>query len=229
VSELRVDGYDRRKRLLDLAIAVPAGVVLAPLIGAFAAAVKLESRGPVLFRQKRVGRDGRLFEILKLRTLRDESPAGPVDYLIHADDSRITRVGAFLRRWSLDELPQVWNIIRGEMSVVGPRPTLQYQVDQYTPFQRRRLEVLPGVTGWAQIHGRNRLTWPQRIEHDVWYVDHRSLRLDLRILLATPRILLTPRSIYGDAQGDWGERAANASRADEQERRQPGPRPERPR
>lgn len=227
MSEPRADGYERRKRLLDLAIVVPAGVVLAPLIGAFAAAVKLESRGPVLFRQERIGRHGRPFEILKLRTLRDEPPAEPADYLIRADDARITRVGAFLRRWSLDELPQLWNIIRGDMSVVGPRPTLQYQVDQYTPFQRRRLEVPPGVTGWAQIHGRNQLSWPQRIEHDVWYVDHRSLGLDLRILLATPRILVTPRSIYGDAQGDWGERTATASRADEQERRRPGPHPER--
>jgi lipopolysaccharide/colanic/teichoic acid biosynthesis glycosyltransferase len=222
----RPDGYDRRKRVLDLAIAVPVGVVLAPVIGALAAVVKLESHGPVLFRQERVGRDGRPFEILKLRTLRDEPTEGPADYLISADDARITRVGAFLRRWSLDELPQLWNIVRGDMSVVGPRPTLRYQVDQYTPFQRRRLEVLPGITGWAQIHGRNNLSWPQRIEHDVWYVDHRSLSLDLRILLATPRILLTPRSIYGDAQGDWGERA-RANRADEQERRPRGPHPER--
>ena len=221
------NGYDRPKRLLDLAIALPVGVVLAPLIGALAAAVKLESRGPVLFRQERVGRDGRPFEILKLRTLRGDPPAKPADYLISADDSRITRVGAFLRRWSLDELPQLWNIIRGDMSIVGPRPTLRYQVDQYTPFQRRRLEVLPGITGWAQIHGRNHLTWPQRIEHDVWYVDHRSLSLDLRILLATPRILVTPRSIYGDAQGDWGERTGSATRADEQERRPRGPHPER--
>ncbi len=229
MSRPSTDGYERRKRLLDLVIAVPVGVVLAPLIGAFAAAVKLESRGPVFFRQERVGRHGRPFEILKLRTLRHEPPAGPADFLIRADDDRITRVGAFLRRWSLDELPQLWNIIRGDMSIVGPRPTLRYQVDQYTPFQLRRLEVLPGITGWAQIHGRNYLSWPQRIEHDVWYVDHRSFSLDLRILLATPRILLTPRSIYGDAQGDWGERATTANRGDEQEHRQPGPHPERPR
>jgi lipopolysaccharide/colanic/teichoic acid biosynthesis glycosyltransferase len=217
--------YERGKRVLDLAIAVPIGVVVAPVIGALAAAVKLESRGPVLFRQERVGRRGRSFEILKLRTLHDEAPQVPVDYLITAGDPRITRVGAFLRRWSLDELPQLWNIIRGDMSIVGPRPTLRYQVDQYDEVQRRRLEVLPGVTGWAQIHGRNHLTWPQRIEHDVWYVDHRSLKLDLRILLATPRILLTPRSIYGDAQGDWGERASRSTSADEPERQPPGPRP----
>jgi lipopolysaccharide/colanic/teichoic acid biosynthesis glycosyltransferase len=208
--------------VLDLAIALPIGIVVAPLIGALGAAVKIESPGPVLFRQERVGRDGRSFEILKLRTLRDEALQAPADYLIGVGDPRITRVGAFLRRWSLDELPQIWNIIRGDMSVVGPRPTLRYQVDQYTDFQRRRLEVLPGVTGWAQIHGRNQLTWPQRIEHDVWYVDHRSLRLDLRILLATPRILLTPGYIYGDAQGDWGEGANRVKPTGEPELPQPG-------
>lgn len=220
-----VEKHDRGKRVLDLAIAVPIGIVFAPLIGALAAIVKLESRGPVLFRQERVGRGSEPFEILKLRTLQDEAPQAPADYLIRASDPRITRVGAFLRRWSLDELPQLWNIIRGDMSIVGPRPTLRYQVEQYTPFQRRRLEVLPGITGWAQIHGRNHLSWQQRIEHDVWYVDHRSLKLDLRILLATPRILLTPGSVYGDAQGDWGEGASRPRPADEPEPQRPGPRP----
>jgi lipopolysaccharide/colanic/teichoic acid biosynthesis glycosyltransferase len=199
-------GYERAKRVLDLALAVPAAVVLAPLLGALAAAVKLESRGPVFFRQERVGRDGRPFQILKLRSLASEPPKQASEYLLAAGDARITRVGAFLRRWSLDELPQLWNIIRGDMSVVGPRPTLAYQVQQYSDFQRRRLEVAPGITGWAQIHGRNQLSWPERIELDVWYVDHRSLSLDLRILLRTLPTLLRPGSVYGDAQGDWGER-----------------------
>jgi lipopolysaccharide/colanic/teichoic acid biosynthesis glycosyltransferase len=199
-------GYERGKRVLDLALAVPAAVVLAPLLGALAAAVKLESRGPVFFRQERVGRDGRPFQILKLRSLASEPPKQASEYLLAAGDARITRVGAFLRRWSLDELPQLWNIIRGDMSVVGPRPTLAYQVQQYSDFQRRRLEVAPGITGWAQIHGRNQLSWPERIELDVWYVDHRSLSLDLRILLRTLPTLLRPGSVYGDAQGDWGER-----------------------
>jgi lipopolysaccharide/colanic/teichoic acid biosynthesis glycosyltransferase len=200
--------YDRGKRALDLAITVPAAVIVAPFVAGFAAAVRLETPGPIFFRQERIGRGGRPFQILKLRTLNDEPPNSPADFLISAGDQRITRVGAFLRRWSLDELPQLWNIIRGDMSVVGPRPTLGYQVEQYTPHQRRRLEVLPGVTGWAQIHGRNSVAWPQRIELDVWYVDHRSLRLDLKILLRTPRILFRPGSIYGDVQGDWGERGA---------------------
>jgi lipopolysaccharide/colanic/teichoic acid biosynthesis glycosyltransferase len=198
--------YDRGKRALDLAIAVPAAVLLAPVVAGFAAAVKLETRGPIFFRQERIGRGGKPFQILKLRTLYDEPHDGPADYLIAAGDQRITRVGAFLRRWSLDELPQLWNIIRGDMSLVGPRPTLPYQVEQYTDFQRRRLEVAPGVTGWAQIRGRNRLSWPERIELDVWYVDHRSLRLDLKILLRTAPVLFRSGPVYGDARGDWGER-----------------------
>jgi lipopolysaccharide/colanic/teichoic acid biosynthesis glycosyltransferase len=197
--------YDRGKRVLDLAIAVPAAVILAPFVAGFAAAVRFETPGPIFFRQERIGRGGRPFQIIKLRTLHDEPPNGPADYLISGGDQRITRVGAFLRRWSLDELPQLWNIIRGDMSVVGPRPTLGYQVEQYTPQQRRRLEVLPGVTGWAQIHGRNSVAWPQRIELDVWYVDHRSHRLDLKILLRTPGTLVRPGPVYGDVQGDWGE------------------------
>jgi lipopolysaccharide/colanic/teichoic acid biosynthesis glycosyltransferase len=198
--------YEHAKRALDLAIAFPAAVVLAPIVAALAAAVRLESRGPVFFRQERIGRYGRPFEILKLRTLQAEPPEHPADYLLSAGDARITRVGAFLRRWSLDELPQLWNIIRGDMSIVGPRPTLGYQVEQYTDVQRRRLEVAPGITGWAQIHGRNSLTWPQRIELDIWYVDHRSLSLDLEILLRTAPTLFQPGPIYGDAQGNWGER-----------------------
>ena len=198
--------YDRAKRALDLGVASAVGVLTAPLLGAIAVAIKLEDRGGILFRQERIGRDGRPFSILKFRTLADEPIQHPSDYLIHGADPRITRVGAFLRRWSLDELPQVWNVLRGEMSIVGPRPTLRYQVEQYDEFQRRRLEVLPGVTGWAQVSGRNELPWPERIELDVWYVDHRSLSLDLSILASTFKLLFRPTSIYNDAQGDWGER-----------------------
>ena len=228
MSDRRSRRYEVSKRVLDLSITIPLGVVLAPVIGLLAAAVKIESRGPILFRQERIGQHGLPFEILKLRTLRHGDADRPADYLLTADDDRITRVGAFLRRWSLDELPQLWNIIRGDMSIVGPRPTLAYQVEQYTPTQRRRLEVLPGITGWAQIHGRNHLSWPQRIEHDVWYVDHRSLSLDLRIMLATPPTLLRPGPIYGDAQGDWGERVPDANSGAAQEPPPREPRPERP-
>jgi lipopolysaccharide/colanic/teichoic acid biosynthesis glycosyltransferase len=200
--------YERAKRALDLALASTIAVAASPVLAGIAIAIRLESRGPILFRQERIGRHGRAFEILKFRTLVDEPPRKPGDYLISASDPRITRVGAFLRRWSLDELPQLLNVLRGDMSLVGPRPTLRYQVEQYDDFQRRRLEVAPGVTGWAQIAGRNSLSWPDRIKLDVWYVDHRSFLLDLRILLATLPTLVRPGSIYGDAQGDWGERRA---------------------
>jgi lipopolysaccharide/colanic/teichoic acid biosynthesis glycosyltransferase len=200
-------GYEIAKRGLDVGVSSSVAVVASPLLAAIAMAVKLEDpKGPILFRQKRIGKEGRIFEIVKFRTLASGHPRDPSDYLISAADKRITRVGGFLRRWSLDELPQLWNIIRGDMSLVGPRPTLPYQVEQYTDFQRRRLEVAPGVTGWAQIRGRNRLSWPERIELDVWYVDHRSLRLDLKILLRTAPVLFRSGPVYGDARGDWGER-----------------------
>ena len=201
-------GYTVAKRALDLSLVTVVGVVAVPLAAVIAAAVKIDGGGRVLFRQERIGRNGVPFEIVKFRTLVDEpavEPA-PVDYLISATDPRITRVGAFLRRWSLDELPQLWNVLVGEMSIVGPRPTLRYQVERYDDFQRRRLEVLPGVTGWAQVSGRNQLSWPERIELDVWYVDHRSLSLDLRILAATVPELFRRKPVYNDARGDWGER-----------------------
>ena len=198
--------YERAKRAADVALAGAVGIVAAPVMLAIAAAIKLDDGGRILFRQERVGRYGQPFEIVKFRTLADAPAHDPADYLISAADPRITRVGAFLRRWSLDELPQLWNVLRGEMSIVGPRPTLHYQVDQYDDFQRRRLEVPPGVTGWAQVSGRNELDWPSRIELDVWYVDHRSLRLDAAILASTLKTLFRPSSVYNDAQGDWGER-----------------------
>ena len=203
--------YERAKRAFDLAAAATVGAVASPVLAAIAIVIKLESRGPVLFRQERVGRHGETFEILKFRTLVDQAPRNPGDYLISAADTRITRVGGFLRSWSLDELPQLWNIVRGDMSLVGPRPTLRYQVEKYDDFQRRRLEVPPGVTGWAQVSGRNALSWPERIKLDVWYVDHRSFLLDLRILLGTLPILFRRGSVYGDAQGDWGERPERVS------------------
>jgi lipopolysaccharide/colanic/teichoic acid biosynthesis glycosyltransferase len=202
--------YEGSKRAFDLVLATSVGLLASPVLAAIAAAIKLEGRGPILFRQERVGRNGRPFVILKFRTLVYAPTRDPSDYLISRADPRITRVGAFLRRWSLDELPQLWNILRGDMSIVGPRPTLSYQVERYDHFQRRRLEVLPGVTGWAQIGGRNTLPWPERIKLDVWYVDHRSFLLDLRILAATTLTLFKPSSIYNDAQGDWGEREEQA-------------------
>jgi lipopolysaccharide/colanic/teichoic acid biosynthesis glycosyltransferase len=198
-------------RALDLVIAGAAAVLGAPVFVAIAIAIRVESRGPIILRQTRVGLGGEDFELLKFRTMVPDAHRLGTGWLIAEQDPRITRVGRFLRRWSLDELPQVFNVLRGDMSIVGPRPTLRYQVDQYTPFQRRRLEVRPGITGWAQVLGRNRLTWPQRIELDVWYVDNRSILLDIRLLLRTLPMLARPTGVYNDARGDWGEREQEAA------------------
>jgi lipopolysaccharide/colanic/teichoic acid biosynthesis glycosyltransferase len=188
--------------------------VVLPLMAIIAVVIRLDSRGPALLRQTRVGRHGEDFELLKFRTMVVGAHTMGSGWLIAERDPRITRVGHFLRRWSLDELPQLFNVLRGDMSIIGPRPTLRYQVDQYTDFQRRRLEVRPGITGWAQVQGRNDLSWPARIELDVHYVEHRSLRLDLEILRRTVRVLATPSGIYNEARGDWGETTDPAGHAE---------------
>ncbi len=188
-------------RALDVAIAGTGLVLTSPLLAASALAVKLDDRGPVLYRQARVGRDGRDFELLKLRTMIVGAERQGAGYAVAVGDSRITRIGRFLRRTSLDELPQLWNVVRGEMSLIGPRPTLRYQVEQYDERQRRRLEVRPGITGWAQIHGRATLPWEERIELDLWYVDHRSWKTDLLILLRTPLALFG--GTYKGETGGW--------------------------
>ena len=198
-------GYEVTKRALDIVGATVGLTLSAPVIAASALAVRFEDRGPVLFRQERVGLDGRPFEVLKLRTMIVDAHTQGAGYAVDKGDSRITRVGGLLRRTSLDELPQLWNVLRGEMSLVGPRPTLAYQVEQYTDRQRRRLEVRPGLTGWAQVNGRASLSWPERIELDVWYVEHRSLALDLRILLRTVSVLLRPATVYRSETGGWRE------------------------
>jgi len=184
-------------RALD---AVGAGLGLAvasPVLAAAGLAIKLDDGGPVFYRQRRVGLNGEEFELVKLRTMDVGAEHKGAGFAVDEGDPRITRVGRLLRRLSIDELPQLWNVVRGDMSLIGPRPTLAYQVERYTPRQRRRLEVRPGITGWAQIHGRARLPWEERIELDVWYVDHRSLALDLRILVRTARLLLTGHGLYG--------------------------------
>jgi lipopolysaccharide/colanic/teichoic acid biosynthesis glycosyltransferase len=191
------------KRLLDIVIATAALAVSSPIVAACAIAIKVESRGPVIFRQRRVGKDGVPFEMLKLRTMVSGAEGMGAGLAVNQGDSRITRVGAILRRFSLDELPNLVNVLRGEMSVVGPRPTVQVQVDQYTDRQRRRLEVNPGITGWAQVNGRTSLPWAERIELDVWYVDHESLRLDLKILALTVRMLVTGEGLYKGETGGW--------------------------
>jgi len=191
------------KRALDLAIAVPLVILTAPLVALAALAVRLESRGGAVYRQTRVGKDGAPFEIYKLRTMVSGAEFQGAGLAIAAGDSRITRVGNLLRRTSLDELPNLWNVLRGEMSIVGPRPTLEHQVKQYTPRQRGRLTVKPGITGWAQINGRASLPWPERIELDLWYVEHRTTALDLKILSRTLGQVLSGSGLYKGATGGW--------------------------
>jgi lipopolysaccharide/colanic/teichoic acid biosynthesis glycosyltransferase len=185
-------------RALDLVVASLALALGSPLLAVAALLIKLESRGPVFYRQRRVGRGGDPFELWKLRTMVPGAEAIGAGIYVVEGDPRITRVGRLLRRFSLDELPNLVNVLKGEMAIVGPRPTVQEQVDRYTDRQRRRLEVKPGITGWAQVNGRASLPWPERIELDVWYVEHRSLTLDLRILARTARLLATGHGLYSD-------------------------------
>src|SRR5262245_54239009 len=179
-------------------------VLTSPLLLAAAVAIKLESRGPVFYRQRRVGWAGRPFDLWKLRTMVPGAESMGAGIYVVEGDPRITRAGRLLRRFSLDELPNLVNVLKGEMAIVGPRPTVQEQVDRYTDRQRRRLEVKPGITGWAQVNGRTSLSWPERIELDVWYVEHRSLKLDMRILARTVRLLATGHGLYSeDLKQGW--------------------------
>jgi lipopolysaccharide/colanic/teichoic acid biosynthesis glycosyltransferase len=193
----------RLKRALDVAIAAPLSVLTAPVVAVLALLVRLETPGHPLYTQTRVGKDGELFEIYKLRTMVRGAEFTGAGLAIQQGDDRITRMGTFLRRYSLDELPNLWNVLRGEMSIVGPRPTLPVQVEQYTERQRGRLAVKPGISGWAQVNGRASLPWPERIELDLWYVEHRSLRLDLRILVRTVRMVVGGDGIYKGERGGW--------------------------
>jgi lipopolysaccharide/colanic/teichoic acid biosynthesis glycosyltransferase len=191
-------------RALDLLLASLLLALASPLLALAALLIRLESRGPALYRQRRVGRGGEPFELLKLRTMVPGAEAMGAGIYVVEGDPRITRAGRLLRRFSLDELPNLVNVLRGEMAIVGPRPTVQEQVDRYTERQRRRLDVRPGITGWAQVNGRTSLPWPERIELDVWYVEHRSARLDLRILARTARMLASGRGLYSqDLTQGW--------------------------
>ena len=188
-------------RAIDVVVAGVGLALASPILGLAALATKLESGGPILYSQTRVGRNGEDFEVLKLRSMVVGAEKLGAGYAVDQGDTRITRVGRILRRTSIDELPQLWNILRGDMSVIGPRPTLRYQVEQYDERQWRRLEIRPGLTGWAQVQGRASLPWAERIDLDVWYVDHRSPRVDLEILLRTPLALF--RGTYRGATGGW--------------------------
>jgi lipopolysaccharide/colanic/teichoic acid biosynthesis glycosyltransferase len=180
------------RRLVDVVVAALALVLSAPLLAAAAIAVRLSMGSPVIFRQRRSGKHGAEFEIVKLRSMRAERYPG------EPDPDRLTRVGGLLRATSLDELPQLWNVLRGDMSLIGPRPTLPDQVAHYSARQRGRLAVSPGMTGWAQVCGRNTLSWPERIELDLWYIEHRSIALDLRIVARTLLRLVRPSGVTAE-------------------------------
>lgn len=187
------------KRALDILLSGFGLLVLALPFGLAAVAIKRDSAGAVFFRYPRVGKNGRVFIPFKFRTMVEGAMEEGLGTTLSASDPRVTRVGRFLRRWAIDELPQLWNVLKGEMSLVGPRPTFAYQVERYDAFQRRRLEVRPGITGWAQINGRNAIDWPTRIQLDVWYVDNATLWLDFKILVKTLWLaFVLRRGIYGD-------------------------------
>jgi lipopolysaccharide/colanic/teichoic acid biosynthesis glycosyltransferase len=191
------------RRAVDIVVSSLALLLAAPVLAVAALAIRLESPGPIVYRQARAGLNGHEFEVLKLRTMVDGAEHIGAGLAINQNDSRITRVGALLRRTSIDELPNLLNVLRGEMSLIGPRPTLPGQVAQYTPRQRGRLRIKPGITGWAQVNGRATLPWPERTELDLYYIEHRSLALDLQILRRTVAMVLGGSDLYKGAAGGW--------------------------
>jgi lipopolysaccharide/colanic/teichoic acid biosynthesis glycosyltransferase len=191
------------RRAFDVMVAGTALLVASPALVVAMLLIRLESPGSPIYRQRRVGRDGREFDVLKLRTMVAGAEQMGAGLAVSEGDTRITRTGAFLRRTSLDEVPNLVNVLRGEMAIVGPRPTVPVQVAQYTPRQRGRLAVKPGITGWAQVNGRTTLPWSERIELDLWYIEHRSARLDALILWRTARMVLTGHGLYKGETGGW--------------------------
>ncbi len=191
------------RRLVDILISATALVLASPVIALAALLVRLGTPGHPIYRQQRTGLDGHEFDVLKLRTMVSGAEFIGAGLAVDAGDARITRVGAVLRRTSIDELPNLLNVLRGEMSLIGPRPTLPQQVADYTERQRGRLAVKPGLTGWAQVNGRATLPWSERIELDLWYIEHRSLRLDLKILVRTVQVLLRGEGTYRGETGGW--------------------------
>ncbi|MDX6689132.1 MAG: hypothetical protein QOG15_589 [Solirubrobacteraceae bacterium] len=194
------------RRAFDVVVATTMLVVTSPLLLVAIVAIRLESAGSPIYRQRRVGRDGREFDVIKLRTMVAGAETIGAGLAVDAGDARITRVGALLRRTSLDEVPNLVNVLKGEMAIIGPRPTIPVQVAQYTERERGRLAVRPGITGWAQVNGRTSLPWPERIELDLWYIEHRSWRLDAQILVRSARQVLGGEGIYKGATGGWRDR-----------------------
>jgi lipopolysaccharide/colanic/teichoic acid biosynthesis glycosyltransferase len=191
------------RRAFDVAVAATALIVASPILLVAIVAIRLESAGHPIYRQRRVGKDGRPFDVLKLRTMVQGAEGMGAGMAVNEGDPRITRVGAILRRYSIDEIPNLVNVLRGDMAIIGPRPTIPVQVEQYTPRQRGRLAVKPGISGWAQVNGRASLPWSERIELDLWYIEHRSWRLDLQILAKTAAMVFHGAGLYKGASGGW--------------------------
>ena len=191
------------RRAFDIAVAATALVLTSPILVLAIVAIRLESKGHPIYRQRRIGKDGVAFDVLKLRTMVAGAESMGSGLAVNEGDPRITRVGALLRRFSIDELPNLVNVLRGDMAIIGPRPTVPVQVEQYTDRQRGRLKLRPGITGWAQVNGRTSLPWSERIELDLWYIEHRSLRLDLQILLRTAAIVFGGEGLYKGETGGW--------------------------
>jgi lipopolysaccharide/colanic/teichoic acid biosynthesis glycosyltransferase len=191
------------RRAVDILVSAVGLVCAAPVIAVAALAIRVESAGPVIYRQRRIGLHGRAFEVLKLRTMVDGAEHIGAGFAVDRGDARITRVGALLRRTSVDELPNLLNVLRGEMSLIGPRPTLPHQVAAYDERQRGRLAIRPGITGWAQVNGRTSLPWPERIELDLHYIEHRSVELDIEILKRTFAVLVGGDGLYKGETGGW--------------------------
>jgi len=186
------------KRIFDFFGALIGLILLSPLFLIVAILIKLDSPGPIFFRYERIGKNGKPFSLFKFRTMVKGAMEKGLGYNVAENDERITKIGKFLRKWGIDELPQLINVLKGEMSLVGPRPTFRYQVEKYNDFQKKRLLVKPGITGWALIHGRNLLSWEERIKYDIWYVENWSIWLDLKILFETLNLIFIKREgIYG--------------------------------
>ena len=195
------------RRVFDIVVASAALVFFSPVLVVAIVAIRFESPGSPIYRQRRVGLEGEEFDVLKLRTMVTGAEHIGAGMAIDEGDTPITRVGAFLRRTSLDEIPNLINVIRGDMAIIGPRPTIPVQVAQYTDRQRGRLAVRPGLTGWAQVNGRAALPWAERIELDLWYIEHRTWRLDIQILLRTARMVLGGHGLYKGGTGGWKDPA----------------------
>ena len=190
------------KEIFDKVVAFIALIILSPLFLIVAVLIKIDSKGPVFFMQERVGKNGKIFKTFKFRTMvvgADEKTKG---IYIDKENPYVTKIGKFLRRSGIDELPQVINVLKGDMSFVGPRPTLQYQIKKYNDFQKKRLLMKPGITGWALVNGRNLLTWPERIKLDVWYIEHWSFWLDMKILFKTVWVVARGEGLYAGRETD---------------------------